>query len=124
MNIAIIDKSELSSMRISSILSKVKGVKNIVQILDIMSILPTLEKMTPDAIIFDININGSDPLKLLKEIKKLLPDVLIITLTSFSVEQYRKKCREMGIENCLDKTSEFEQIPKIISDFLKPKIKE
>jgi DNA-binding NarL/FixJ family response regulator len=124
MNIAIIDKSELSSMRISSILSKVKGVKNIVQILDIMSILPTLEKMMPDAIIFDININGSDPFKLLKEIGKLLPDVLIITLTSFSVEQYRKKCREMGIENCLDKTSEFEQIPKIISNFLKPKIKE
>jgi DNA-binding NarL/FixJ family response regulator len=124
MNIAIIDKSELSSMRISSILSKVKGVKNIVQILDIMSILPTLEKMMPDAIIFDININGSDPFKLLKEIGKLLPDVLIITLTSFSVEQYRKKCREMGIENCLDKTSEFEQIPKIISDFLKQKIKE
>jgi DNA-binding NarL/FixJ family response regulator len=124
MNIAIIDKSELSSMRISSILSKVKGVKNIVQILDIMSILPTLEKMMPDAIIFDININGSDPFKLLKEIGILLPDVLIITLTSFSVEQYRKKCREVGIENCLDKTSEFEQIPKIISDFLKPKIKE
>jgi DNA-binding NarL/FixJ family response regulator len=124
MNIAIIDKSELSSMRISSILSKVKGVKNIVQILDIMSILPTLEKMMPDAIIFDININGSDPFKLLKEIGKLLPDVLIITLTSFSVELYRKKCREMGIENCLDKTSEFEQIPKIIFNFLKPKIKE
>jgi DNA-binding NarL/FixJ family response regulator len=123
MNIVIIDKSELSSMRISSILSKVKGVKNIVQILDIMSILPTLEKMMPDAIIFDININGSDPFKLLKEIGKLLPDALIITLTSFSVEQYRKKCREMGIENCLDKTSEFEQIPKIISDFLKSKIK-
>jgi DNA-binding NarL/FixJ family response regulator len=124
MNIAIIDKSELSSMRISSILSKVKGVKNIVQILDFRSILPTLEKMMPDAIIFDININGSDPFKLLKEIGKLLPDVLIITLTSFSVEQYRKKCMEMGIVNCLDKTSEFEQIPKIISDFLKPKIKE
>jgi DNA-binding NarL/FixJ family response regulator len=124
MNIAIIDKSELSSMRISSILSKVKGVKNIVQILDIMSILPTLEKIMPDAIIFDININGSDPFKLLKEIGILLPDALIITLTSFSVELYRKKCREMGIENCLDKTSEFDQIPKIISDFLKPKIKE
>lgn len=122
MNIAIIDKSELSSMRISSILSRVKGVKNIVQILDIMSVLPTLEKMIPDAIIFDINKNGSDPFKLLKQIGKLLPDVLIITLTSFSVEQYRKKCREMGIKNCLDKTSEFEQIPKIISDFLKSKI--
>ena len=124
MNIVIIDKSELSSMRISSILSKVKGVKNIVQILDTMSIMPTLEKMMPDAIIFDININGSDPFKLLKEIGILLPDVLIITLTSFSVELYRKKCREIGIENCLDKTSEFEQIPKIISDFLKPKNKE
>jgi DNA-binding NarL/FixJ family response regulator len=86
--------------------------------------MPTLEKMMPDAIIFDININGSDPFKLMKEIGELLPDVLIITLTSFSVELYRKKCREIGIENCLDKTSEFEQIPKIISDFLKPKNKE
>jgi DNA-binding NarL/FixJ family response regulator len=121
MNIAIIDKSELSSMRISSILSKVKDVTNIVQILDKMSILQTLEKMMPDVIIFDINMNGSDSLGLLKEIKKLYPGVMIIILTSFSVEQYRKKCREMGVVNCLDKTSEFEQIPKIISDIFKPK---
>ena len=124
MNIAIIDKSELSSMRISSILSKVKGVKNIVHILDKISILETLKKMKPDVIIFDMNMNGSDSLKLLKEIRKLYPGVLIITLTSFSVEQYRKKCREMGIEHCLNKTSEFDQIQEIISDFLKPKIKE
>jgi len=121
MNIAIIDKSELSSMRISSLLSELKGVKNIVQILDKMSIMESLKKVIPDVIIFDMNMNGSDSFKLLKEIRTLFSDVLIITLTSFSVMQYRKKCREIGIENCLDKTSEFEQIPKIISGIFKPK---
>lgn len=119
MNIVIIDKSELSSMRISSILSKVKGVKNIVQILDKMSAMDTLKKIKPNVILYDMNLNGSDSLRALKEIKNLFSGVLIITLTSFSVNQYREKCREIGIDNCLDKTSEFEKIPNIISNNLK-----
>jgi DNA-binding NarL/FixJ family response regulator len=121
MNITIIDRSELTSMRLASLLSNVKGIKNIIQVIDKAKIMDMLNKVNPDVIIFDININGSDSMKLLKEIKKYYPGVLIIILTSFSIEQYRKKCREMSIESCLDKTSEFDQIPKIISNFFKLK---
>lgn len=107
-------------MRISNILSKVKDIKNIVQILDKKSVLPILKKVVPNVVIYDINMNGPDSFKILKEIKKLFPGALIITLTSFSVEQYRERCRVIGIENCLDKASDFEQIPKLITGIFEP----
>ena len=115
MNIAIIDKSELSTLRIVSIVSRVKGIKSIHQIIDSGSILESLGKIKPEVIIYDLNFNGSENFSNLKKIKEILPDSVIITLTSFSLEQYCKKCSGIGIQYCLDKNNEFDRIPEIIS---------
>lgn len=115
MDIAIVDKSELSSLRLGSIVSGIKGVNSIIQILDPVTILETLEKTRPAVIIYDLNSNGREGLLKLQEIRELLPNTTIIALTSFSLEQYFRKCKEMGIIHCLDKINEFERIPEIIS---------
>jgi DNA-binding NarL/FixJ family response regulator len=115
MDIAIIDKSELSTLRIGSIVSGVKGLKSIHQIMDPGSILDSLGKIKPEVIIYDLSINGSENFSNLKKIKEILPDSVIITLTSFSLEHYREKCSEIGIRYCLDKNNEFDRIPGIIS---------
>jgi DNA-binding NarL/FixJ family response regulator len=116
MNIAIIDKSELATLRIGSVVSRVKGIKSIHQIIDSGSIIEALGKIKPEVIIYDLNFNGSENLSNLEKIKEILPDSVIITLASFSLEQYRKKCSEIGIRYCLDKNNEFDRIPGIISD--------
>jgi len=115
MNIIIIDKSGLSSVRLGNIITSIGNVENIVQILDVKNILDIVEKTNPDVIIWDLNINGQVCFELMKKVLKLMPSVCIIALTSYSIEQYRKKCREIGVRHCLDKTTEFENIIDIIS---------
>lgn len=116
MDIAIIDKSELSTLRIGSIVSRVKGLKSIHQIMDPGSVLEALEKIKPEVIIYDLNFNGSENFSNLEKIKEILPDSVIITLTSFSLEQYRIRCKKIGIRYCLDKNNDFDRIPMIISE--------
>ncbi len=116
MDIAIVDKSELSSLRLGSIVSGIKGVNTIIQILHPGTLLEILNKTKPAVIIYDLNSNGQNNLPDLQKIRELLPNTTIIALTSYSPEQYRRKCKEMGIIHCLDKINEFERIPEIITE--------
>lgn len=114
MTIAIIDKSELATLRLGSLVSGIKGIKNIVQIIDREQILETISKVLPNVVIYDVNINGCDNFMNMRKIRESYPETVIIALTSYSTEQYRRKCNEIGIQYCLDKINEFDRIPKII----------
>lgn len=115
MDIVIIDKSGVSSVRLGNIVAGIEGVQNIVQILDMKKIPEVVGRINPDVIIWDLNTSGTDSFELIREVLRLNPSALIVALTSYSVERYRKKCREIGVYHCLDKTTEFEKIVKIIS---------
>lgn len=119
MTIAIIDRSEPAALRLGSMVSSIKGVKNIIQIIDMEQILDTLSRVHVQIIIYDVSINGNGWILRLQEIKESLPETFIIALASSSVAQYRSKCREIGIKYCLDKNSEYTRIPKIVSNKIK-----
>jgi DNA-binding NarL/FixJ family response regulator len=119
MDIAIIDKSEMTTLRLGSLISGIKGIKNIIQIIDTREIFVTLGKVMPQVIIYDMNMNGRENLSNLKKIQESFPKTVIIALTSYSTEQYQKKCNEIGIHYCLDKINEFEKIPDIISGIIR-----
>jgi DNA-binding NarL/FixJ family response regulator len=121
MTIVIIDRSEPAALRLGSIVSGIKGVRNIIQILDKKHIIETLGKVKPQVILFDVSSNGNEGLLKIQKIREYFPETVIIALASSFVTQYRKKCREIGIEYCLNKISEYDKIPKIISDILKHK---
>ncbi len=119
MTIAIIDKSELATLRLGSLVSGIKGIKNIVQIIDREQILETISKVLPNVVIYDLNINGCDNFMNIRKIRESYPETVIIALTSYSTEQYQKKCNEIGIHYCLNKINEFEKIPDIISGIIR-----
>jgi DNA-binding NarL/FixJ family response regulator len=113
MTIAILDKSEQASLRLGSLISELKCVQNVIQVIDRGQIHEILGKIRPHIVIYDLNGNGS--FLTLQKIRKAFPETLIIALTSIHKEQYREKCRDLGILHCLDKVNEFNRIPGIIS---------
>ena len=80
MNIIIIDKSGLSSVRLGNIITSIGNVENIVQILDVKNILDIVEKTNPDVIIWDLNINGQVCFELMKKVLKLMPQSVLLPL--------------------------------------------
>jgi DNA-binding NarL/FixJ family response regulator len=121
MTIAIIDRSEPAALRLGSLVSGIKGVSDIIQIIDKEHIMETLNKVMPQVVLIDVCLNGNEGLINIQKIRESFPETVIIALASSYVTQYRKKCKEIGIEYCLNKISEFEKIPKIISDIIKHK---
>jgi len=110
MNTIIIDKSGLSSVRLGNIITGIGDIENIVQILDMKNILDIVEKTNPDIIIWDLNINGQVCFELMKKVLKLMPSVCIIALTSYSIEQYRRKSMESGEDCFFTKSTDLENM--------------
>ena len=66
--------------------------------------------------ILDINLPDGNGLSLLRWIKECYPDVLIIMLTSDLSAFYREYVKKLGVDYCLDKSMEFEEIIRIIEN--------
>jgi DNA-binding NarL/FixJ family response regulator len=114
MDIVIIDRSEPASLRLGSLVAGIKGIDNIIQVFDKKQIFSTLEKLKPHVIIFDLNMNGRNCISILSKIHGLYPEILIIALTSVNPDQYRRTCKKYGIQYCVDKVNDFDEIQKII----------
>ena len=66
----------------------------------------------------DINLPGKSGIDLLNYIKSNNKPCRVIMITNLAYESYRKKCFEMGAEHFLDKTSDFEKIPSLLSEMM------
>jgi len=69
----------------------------------------------PDAVILDIRLTDGSGFKVLEHIKAHLQSTLVIILTNYPYEQYKRRCSELGADFFLDKSHEFEQLIAIFS---------
>ncbi len=69
----------------------------------------------PDVILLDINLPGKSGLSILKEIKTQ-SQAKVIMLTNYSDEYYRSLCSRLGADHFLDKSTEFEKIPSLLTN--------
>lgn len=69
-----------------------------------------LERFRPDTVVLDIRLPDQSGIEILKKIKSMQPEVMVIMLTNFDSTQYREQCRRIGADHFLNKTLEFEKI--------------
>lgn len=70
--------------------------------------------MQPSVVILDIRMPGRSGIEILKEIKLNYPRTSIIILTNHSEDEWRTHCLDAGADYFLDKSREFDRIPKIL----------
>ena len=70
--------------------------------------------MQPSVVILDVRMPGRSGIEILKEIKQNYPLTTVIILTNYSEEEWRTHCLEAGADYFLDKSREFDRIPKIL----------
>ncbi len=119
MKIIIADDSKILKQRVRSLLEEIKGVKIIAEAENLKQAVKNCEELKPDLIILDIRMpdgSGLDVLKILKE--KKLP-VIKMVFTYYPIEQYRKKCRELGADYFFDKSNDFEKMTGTVKKLAK-----
>lgn len=77
-----------------------------------------IQELNPQVAMLDINLPGKSGIDILNYIKKENKECRVIMITNHAFDSYRKKCIDLGAEHFLDKSSDFEKIPSILTEML------
>lgn len=75
-----------------------------------------LAKGNFDIAFLDIVMPDKDGVDLLKDIKVVNPDLPVVMMSGYSVEERKQKIRELGVALCLDKPFSMDQVRKIVKE--------
>jgi len=69
-----------------------------------------------DVVIVDMRLPDGDGLEVLRAAKRMRPPPAVIVLTNYAYDQLRSTCLEAGADEFLDKRTEFERLPAIVTE--------
>ncbi|MCK4892681.1 MAG: response regulator transcription factor [Calditrichia bacterium] len=119
MRIFIVDDSDLIRERIIALLSEIPKVQFVGQADSLIGTLAKIRDVNPDVVILDIRIKDGNGIEILEQLKKDPKAPIVIMLTQYPFPQYRNKCMEAGADYFLDKATEFQLLPEIITKIQK-----
>ena len=119
MKIVIIDDSRIIRERLVNILTEPGLIEVVGEAASAAVGIALVHDHNPDFVILDIRMPGLCGIQALEEIKRLRPGIKIIVLTNYPYPAYSKRCFELGADYFFDKSSEFEQVKKVLSHHAK-----
>ncbi len=69
-----------------------------------------------DTVLLDITLPGKSGISLLKKIKEGGSACNVIMLSNHSEGYYREQCKKLGAMHFLDKTTEFDLVPSVLTN--------
>jgi DNA-binding NarL/FixJ family response regulator len=74
-----------------------------------------IDASRPSVVVLDFQLIGGTALDVLRAIRPRLPDLAVIVLTNFPSTGYRRACISAGANWFLDKSTQFEEVRKIVA---------
>lgn len=112
----IVDDSDLILYRLKNLL---EGLPGLAEIDTASSYTEALERLSvpvaPDIVLLDINLPAHNGIDLLRHVRRHHPEMIVIMLSNQAGKFYRDLCRHLGAAFFIDKSTEFELIPTILS---------
>lgn len=118
MRVFIADDSYIVVQRLVDILAQIRGLDVIGCAVDALEAKQSIERLSPEVVILDLQFPKGRGVDVLKAIKRTRPNTTVMVLTNFSYPPYRKRCLEAGADFFLDKSADFQRIPEIFEKLL------
>jgi len=118
MKILIVDDSELITERVITLFDNNNEIEIIGQAKNIKDATANYTKSTPDIIILDIRLGEESGIDFLDTVRDIDTKTKIIMLTNYPYKQYRDKCKQLGADYFLNKSTEFDSLLKIITGMI------
>ena len=119
MKVFIVDDSSVVRERLVAMLSEHPEIEIVGQAGDAFSALEAIPHLKPDVVILDIYMPGSATgMYVLERIRTGRNAPIVIMLTNYSYDQYRKRCLDAGAAFFFDKSTEFEKVPEVLMALL------
>lgn len=116
LSILIVDDNPGFIKRMKVILDELENVDSIHSAGDYEEAVIQLDRNKQDTILLDINLPGKSGISLLKKIKEGEMACKVIMLSNHSEDYYREQCKKLGAIHFLDKTTEFDLVPSILTN--------
>lgn len=119
MKIVLADDSKILRQRIISLLEEIQGVQVVAEAENSHQAVQYVEDLKPDLIILDIRMPDGGGLEALKVLEDKNISIIKMVLTNYPIEQYRKKCMELGADYFFDKSTDFEKMVDVVKKLVK-----
>jgi len=119
MKIVLADDSKILRQRIISLLEEIDGVRVVAEAENSHQAIQYVEDLKPDLIILDIRMPDGGGLEALKILKDRNLSVIKVIFTNYPIEQYRKKCMELGADYFFDKSTDFDKMVDVVKKLCK-----
>jgi CheY-like chemotaxis protein len=117
-SILIVDDSLIIAERLQAMLRGLNNIGAVESAGDYPLAVQCLQQTPFDIVSLDINLPGKSGIELLRHIKAAYAQIVVIMLTNQSSDYYRTICKRLGADYFMDKSTEFDNVPSIISSLL------
>jgi DNA-binding NarL/FixJ family response regulator len=121
LKVLTVDDSQIVSDNLGEMLSDIQNIHWIGHAFTLSDAYLNIIQKNPELIILDIQMKEESGFELLEFIRDKHPEIQVMMFTNLSYMPYRKKSMELGAKYFIDKSTEFEKIPEILTTILKNK---
>jgi DNA-binding NarL/FixJ family response regulator len=120
-SVFIADDSLIVREHLVTMLEEMRDIEIVGQAGSGFEAIGAISKLLPDVVILDLRMPDVSGIEVLTQIKQNGVEAVVIILTNYySFAGYRQKCLDAGADFFLDKSTEFDQIPKLVQQ-VRPK---
>lgn len=73
-----------------------------------------LAQKTPRVVVLDLHLQAENGLELLRHLKSVRPDLIVIVLTNAATDYHRRSCARLGADYFFDKSCQFEAVLQVL----------
>ena len=110
----IADDSLIVREHLVTMLNELVGIEIVGQAENVAEAIRSIRNLQPDVVILDIWMPDGSGIDVLQNIKQDEATPMVIILTNYPFPGYRQRCLQAGADFFLDKSTEFDQIPKLL----------
>lgn len=109
----ITDDSLIVREHLVTLLDELAGVEIVGQAGNVAEAISGIRSLRPDVVILDIRLPDGSGIDVLQNVKQDQPAPVVIILTNYPYPGYRQRCLSAGADFFLDKSTEFDQLPRL-----------
>jgi DNA-binding NarL/FixJ family response regulator len=114
--VLIVDDSILILERMIPLMEEIENISFVIHAASYTEGLEVLSRLTPDMVLLDINLPDKSGIELLRYIQERHMEVAVLMISNNAGPYYRDICKKLGAKYFLDKSTDIDLIPTVLSN--------
>jgi len=114
--VLIVDDSILIIERMIPLLEEMENISFVVHAANYKEGLEVLSRLTPDMVLLDINLPDKSGIELLRVIHERHLEIAVLMISNNADQYYRNICKKLGAQYFLDKSTDIDLLPSVLSN--------